>query len=89
MILMSFVPQFARTFILVPCRSFSFSKSRKGAIAEYPKYPDHMCRCALKNEVYTNGCYSLANKWPRVELPFLLALPAQFSLSLEFVDFIK
>ena len=81
MILMSFVPQFARTFILVPCR--------KGAIAECPKYPDHMCRCALKNEVYTNGCYSLANKWPRVELPFLLAIAAQFLLSLEFVDFIK
>ena len=23
----------------------------------------YMCRCALKNEVYNNSCYSYSNKW--------------------------
>ena len=30
---------------------------------QYPATIMYMCRCALKNEVYNNSCYSYSNKW--------------------------
>ena len=42
----------------------------------------YMCRCALKNEVYNNSCYSYSNKWQGIlQLSRILYYPVMFNLN--------